>query len=157
MRPAPPRPPRSCPKIALWLLVLCVLSPAAVAEAGDRLAEHLPGYEIARCAFADGKLVLERADDFLVLRQGDRIPGLPLVTVHEISPRRAVLFEAARGAAGEASVRPERIFKIDVEPDGATRVTVLTGELIFEQEALAPIDGQALFAVTPDDVGGEKP
>ena len=135
--------------LAAFVLAAGFSRPAAAAEGqSGRLADHLPGYSVARCAFPQGKLVLEHGDELHVLRQGDTVPGLPRVRVHEISDRRAVLFEAAIGANSGSAV-PHRMLKIDEAPDGTTRVTLLGADLTRTEEVELLGDGSQWLSVTP--------
>lgn len=151
---------RVVPLTCVFALALAAgFAAPAIAEGGGRLADHLPGYSVARCAFPQGKLVLEHDGDLHVLRQGDAVPGSPRVRVHEISERRAVLFEAATGDAGGSAV-PHRILKIDQAPDGTTRVTLLGADLARTEEVELLGDENQWLAVTPTGPGlpaGDQP
>lgn len=134
---------------AALVLAAGLAMPVAAADGHNgRLADHLPGYSVARCAFVQGKLVLEHEDELHVLRQGDTVPGLPRVRVHEISERRAVLFEAAIGANSGSAV-PHRVLKIDEAPDGTTRVTLLGADLTRTEEVELLGDESQWLSVTP--------
>ena len=94
--------------IALALITMPALAMAERFGVGDsdravghgkavgQLEDVLAGYSLVRGHFERGRLVLRSGDDFVVLRQGDVLPGAPgalevEIEVLEISADRAVL------------------------------------------------------------------
>ncbi|MCG8456258.1 MAG: hypothetical protein MI919_08245 [Holophagales bacterium] len=115
----------------------------------------MPGFSIARCMFPQGRLVLEKGEELVVLREGDRLPGPEGFRVLEISRSRAVLarsavgIPAAEGSAVATVLVPETLILIELGPEGTTAVTVGTARAV--QEPLPPVDdGQALITLSPE-------
>lgn len=130
---------------------------AAVA-APARFEAALPGFKVARILWREGKLVLEHGGELVVLRQGDRLPGQPLIRMIEIGERGVVLREAgvaSAAASGETPLLPERLIRLEpvASPTGLSgesySVTVLTAT---EPPAPAPLQEAPLAVqqVTPD-------
>ena len=101
-------------------------TPRAVAETAGKLADHLPGYSIARLLFPEGRMVLEHEGEFLVLRKGDTLPGMPGVKVLQLDAEGALLAEAAAFGEAAGSAVPERMIKITQTATGTIDVTLLT-------------------------------
>lgn len=116
-------------------LLLVAPVPRAIAESTGGLEDHLPGYSIARALFEEGRLVLEHDGDFLVLRQGDTVPGRPRLKVLELNAKGALLAEAVAGAGAlrQAAV-PQRMIKITQAPSGSLSVVLLKAELPESEE-----------------------
>lgn len=131
---------------AAWCLfaAFSLVVPPPVATGGDldwTFEDLLPGYSIARCLFAEGRLVLERGGEFLVLREGDKLPDRPRVRVLEIRDTYAVL---AEGLAADVAAVPERMVKITRDPDGAVGVTLMSAE-IPQADPAATLEPNAIF------------
>ncbi len=112
-----------------------VSTPSSAAETAAELADHLPGYSIARCLFPEGRMVLEHQGELLVLRQGDTLPGNPRVKVLRLDAEGALLAAAAAaGAGGAHPAVPDRMIKITQGPAGEIDVTLLSARLPQNEE-----------------------
>ncbi|MCP3963204.1 MAG: hypothetical protein GY719_35640 [bacterium] len=130
--------------------LLLVLAPVTVAETPGKLADHLPGYSVARCLFPEGRLVLEREGELLVLRKGDTLPEMPRMKVLELDAEGALLGEAAAaGAAVTTSAVPERMIKITQTPEGVIDVTLMTAQPP-ENEEVELLEAGTVLAIGPD-------
>ena len=110
--------------------VLLLIPTVAFAEPSGLLSKHLPGVEIARCMFPQGKLVLQRGEAFHVLRKGDPVPGEPGFRVLEITDHHAVLIQGPKGSGtGEIPAIPDRLVKIEKGIDGEVSVTLMSARM----------------------------
>ncbi len=132
-------------------LAVCLLAgmlKPALGESARRpvtLDDYLPGYSIARCLFAEGRLVLEHEGEFLVLRQGDTLPGRPRIRLLEIGGSQAVLMEAQVATPATAVAVPNRLIKIAKDPGGGVSVILVSAELPngLEVEVVEPVSVSA--------------
>ncbi len=121
----------SLPALAACFFAFFVTADSqAETSAQSDLASHLPGLEIARCMFPQGKLVLQRGESFHVLRRGDAVPGEPGLKVLEITDRHAILIQGPRGSGpSDTPAIPERLVKIEKRHDGEVTVTVMSARM----------------------------
>lgn len=114
---------------ALGLLTLSA-SAAEPLPPTARFAAALPGYQVARVLWAEGKLVLEHEGRLVVLRQGDSLPGRPEVRLIEINERGAALADAASGVPGTSVLRPDRLIRLapSLEHAEAFDVTLMSAQ-----------------------------
>lgn len=77
---------------------------------------------VARFLGAEGRMVLERGEEVVVLRKGESLPGRPGSRLEAIGPRNALLRDAdLTKSSGEAT----RWLLIEPLESGETRVTVV--------------------------------
>ncbi len=145
-------------RLALFVFLGAAAFIAGAQEAERGLGKYLPGYEVALYLPAEGRLVLEHADEFLVLRQGDEVPGLPGVKLLFADRDGALLVDAdAEGGGAEAS--PKRWFRLLAKEGGGVEVISISAR---PDEGLRPpplepgLAEHPLVPATPDG-GDEEP
>jgi hypothetical protein len=124
---------------ALGLLALSVSATEPVSPSA-RFAAALPGYQVARVLWAEGKLVLEHEGRLVVLRQGDSLPGRPEVRLIEINDRGVTLADAASGVPGTSVLRPDRLIRLAPSLEHAEAFDVT---LMSAQPQLGPVPERA--------------
>lgn len=114
------------------LINIVLLCPSAWAgsDRGLEAEDLLQGYSVARCLFSEGRLVLERDQQYVVLRQGDTLPGNSRVKVIRIAGDSAVLMEAraTSGKAEHAGTIPERMIRISMDESGTVVFTLMSAQ-----------------------------
>ncbi|MCP4655850.1 MAG: hypothetical protein GY856_10575 [bacterium] len=133
----------TAPAIIAWLMAAIITGTPTMAGTADpdesgplTLGASLPEYEVVRCMFREGRMVVRYHGKLVVLRPGDSLPDSTAQVV-EINDRRAVITQnvtMTRSSHQETAVMvPERMLIITPGDQGRLELQEMTSRPSAEE------------------------